>query len=176
MFSQITMKGSRDVFAKVSWACVNRTGAAVALGDIVALDLAAGQSETAAGQGPGGVTGLPVPDAIFCNVIVPANQATNVGQIFGVVIDLGSQSGADDTDVMVQFNGACQAKVGSNVSARRTLLECATTEGDMNLITYSAATGLRPIAFSTGTADGSSTETLCDVIFFGWTGITGVEA
>jgi len=81
---------------------VNRTGSAVTIGEIVALDSAAAQSETAAGQGVGGATGLDVPDAIFQNAVTVA--AGNKDFIIGVVVDLLGD-GSDNSDIEIQVLG-----------------------------------------------------------------------
>lgn len=88
--------GTLDV---VVW---QRTGSAVAIGDLLQLDLALSQAESTQATVPGPST------SGFANAVVPADFDNG---IHGVVIDLLTGAGADNTQVKIRVMGICDAYV-----------------------------------------------------------------
>lgn len=105
--------------------CYNRTGATVAVGEVLMVDLLAADG----GFGGNASAALYVAQT-FGNELHPLAQmiiptvvgdgvvnSTGVGAIFGVVDDLMSGAGADDTQVHVCWKGIVKAKMASTVGA-----------------------------------------------------------
>lgn len=89
---------------------MNRGGAtALALGDVMALDLDASATETQANEGVGGDTDT-LEQAMFGNIVEVGAAPDNA--IIVVVTDLLAGAGADNTEVEVQLAGPVLAKVG----------------------------------------------------------------
>lgn len=170
------IKGGAGVFRKISWRVVNRTAATVAVGDLVSFDITAGETETAAGQGPGGATGLPVNEAMWLNVITPALQTAGSGlltTVYAIVIDLGDGAGADNTDIEVAVQGVVTAAVQGTNFTRGLPLIASGTSANRNLILLADAAGNRALGMIMTPADGSSAETTTTILFYGWGALMG---
>lgn len=102
-------KAGQVPFVNKKVRAVNRCGATVALGDVLALDLEARDAATAAGTGLSGAS-VGVDAARFQNAVAVA--ATNRNGIIGVVTSLLSGGGADDTEVELTIYGLVDAKIG----------------------------------------------------------------
>jgi hypothetical protein len=173
-FANLIKGGLNDAVPTVKWRVRNRGGAtAVAIGDIMAFDLTAGQSETAAGEGPGGLTGLPVDDAVWLNIIDPTVPAALLGNVYCVVTDLLDGAGADNTEVVVTVQGAVNAKCHLNATRNLALTPAGTASLRELILIQDAAGVCRPVAYARTAQDTSSTAALAPVIFFGWAGWVG---
>lgn len=168
------IKGGHGVFQKITWRVRNRGGAtAVAVGDLMAFDLTSSQSETTAGEGPGGITGLPVNDAIWVNVIDPTVPATVLTNCYCIVTDLLDGAGADNSEIEVCVQGVVQAEINGTNFTRGQALQAAGTASLRQLILLADAAGNRPIAKVLTAVDASSTAQVSDVFFYGWGGLLG---
>ena len=146
---------------------MNRKGSAVELGETLSIDMLGTATETAAGEGVGGITGLDVQDAIFHNVL--ATAAANLDGIHCIVTSLLSGAGADNVEIEVTLCGQrVQALVEGTV---------AIVIGD-RLVNVVTETMLKKLTASTDGADfradayaleahAAATEVLIDVIYFG---------
>lgn len=173
-FSNMTMKGGQGVFETIKWRVRNRGGAtAVAIGDLMCFDLTASQSETSSGEGPGGLTGLPVNDAVWLNIIDPTVPATILSNCYCVVVDLLDGAGADNTEVEVLVQGAVSVEVNGTNFTRNQALMPAATASLRQLILYADAAGNRPIANITTPVDTSGAAAVSPVQFYGWAGMVG---
>ena len=118
---------------------MQRKGSAVVLGEVLAFDMLGTATETAAGQGVFGATGLDVQDAIFHNAVPVAEG--NLDGLMLLVTDLLSGAGADNTEIVgcicgqriqaLVNGGTIDIVVGdrlSTVAASTTLLSMTTTE------------------------------------------------
>ncbi len=101
---------------------VNRTGSDLAIGDLLSIDMLGTATETAAGEGVGGITGLDVQDAIFHNAVLSA--AANIDGIHVLVSGLLSGAGADDVEfeatlcaqrVQARVNGTVDVLIGDRL-------------------------------------------------------------
>lgn len=97
MFQQNSRPG--DIYITKKARVMNRSGAAVAVGDVLALDMLGTDASTAAKAGVGGVTLGNVYEAIFHNAVAVA--AGNIDGILCVVSSLLGNGGADDTQIEV---------------------------------------------------------------------------
>lgn len=157
--------------------CVNRSGATLAIGDVVI------NSYTHTGFAyPGAAT----PTGMRLNVLncvtraldaVSTDAATTHAGYIGVVTGLGQNNGADGQDVEVQFGGVVTAKVNptTNATVIGTRLYLSGTAGVLTNHTGSAAprstvgialgataagaTGLIPVLLFNGPIDGSNAST-----------------
>lgn len=143
---------------------MNRGGAtAVAVGDIMAFDMLGTATETAAGQGVGGVTGLDVQDAIFHNVVAVA--AGNADGLICVVSNLLSGGGEDNTEIEVTLCGQrvqCDVDATSAIAIGDRLIPVAAAR---HLVTNAQAATAHTVAYALE-AVASGTDTI-DCIFFG---------
>ena len=143
---------------------MNRGGStAVAVGDVLALDMIGTAAETAAGEGVAGVTGLDVQDAIFHNVIEVA--AANADGFIVVVSNLLSGAGAEDTEIEVTLCGQrvqCDLDGATAVVIGDRLIAVAAAR---HLVTNAQAATAHTVAYALE-ALASGTGTL-DVVFFG---------
>lgn len=92
---------------------MNRTGTTLVLGDLVMFDLHS--TET----GDNIIVGDT--NSVFTNVIVPATLGLTHG-FFGVVTDLKSGAGADNTEVEVCVRGIVDARVASATAVTAVLI------------------------------------------------------
>ena len=146
---------------------VNRTGADFELGDICALDMLGTATETAAGEGVGGVTGLDLADAIFHNVVALA--AGNIDGILCLVTGLLSGAGADNVEVEVtlcaqRVQARCSGSVDIVVGDR--LLAAVATDNLIKLTTSTDGADVQAIAYALE-AYTDAAVALKDVCFFG---------
>lgn len=174
-FANFNKGGANDVLPTIKWRVRNRCGAtAVALGDLVCFDLTSSQSETTAGEGPGSITGLPVNDAVWLNVIDPTVPATILGNVYAVVSDLLDNAGADNSEIVVTVQGYVTAAVnGTNFTRNQALSPAATTTLRQLILLTDVAGLCRPVAYIATPVDASGGETTTVVAFFGWGGYVG---
>lgn len=153
---------------------VNRCGAtALKLGDVVALDLDASDADTQALNGVGGKVGT-LTEAMFHNVVEVG--AAPVNALIGVVVNLLSGAGADNTEVEIQISGRVQAKVGGTnwASARSSCgvaLMADTTGANRRLVAATDAANRGKVALIIEAIDedlGSSNKQLTEVLLLGW--------
>lgn len=174
-FSSIGMKGgSGAICPTVKWRVMNRGGAtAVAVGDLMAFDLTSSQTETTAGEGPGGLTGLAVNEAVWLNIIDPTVPATILSNCYCVVVDLLDGAGADNTEVEVAVQGLVTIEVnGTNFSRNQALMPAATASL-RQLILYADAAGNRPVGQIATALDASGAAGTTACYFWGWAGMVG---
>ena len=143
---------------------MNRSAATVAVGDVLALDMLGTATETAAGQGVGGITGLDLADAIFHNAVAVATG--NADGLIVVVKSLLSGSGADNTEVEVAL---CSQRIGvlcegtTDVVIGDRLIPVA---GQVYLVTNAQAATAHTVAYALE-GQTSATPAVVDVCFFG---------
>lgn len=172
-------KAGQSPFEVKKLRVVNRCGAtALAVGDVVALDVDASDAGTIALGGPGGVTLSNLTEAMFANIVEVAAAPLNA--LVAVVTDLLGGAGADNTDVEVAISGVVQAKVGAtNWEAARSSCGVAvmadTTGANRKFIaaTDAAARGINGAIVSDVAVDLTSTTALASVLLFGWGGLVG---
>lgn len=144
---------------------MNRTGGTRAIGDVVALDMTAAETETSNGQGVGGATGLDVQDAIFQNVVGVA--AANKDGIVGVVSNLLSGAGADNTEMEITLLSQrvqCEVESTTDIAKGDRLYPDASQTYLKKLA--SAAADQRAVAYALE-ARTANDAGLIDVCFFG---------
>ena len=146
---------------------MNRTGTTLVLGDIAALDTLGTATETAAGQGVFGVTGLDVQDAIFHNIVAVA--AGNIDGPLVVVTGLLSGAGVDNTEVEVTL---CSQRVQARVDGDTTdvavgdRLEAVAAADNLRKLTVGPSIAdSHPVAYALEANTGAIA--LKDVCFFG---------
>ena len=143
---------------------MNRNGAAVVVGSVLAVDILGTATETAAGVGVGGVTGLDVQDAIFHNAV--QNVTGNLWGPKVVVTSLLSGAGADNTELEVALCGQrvpCLVDGTSDIAVGDPLIAANTTDA-LIVAAQAAASSIVAIALQAYT---DTTEVVKDVIFFG---------
>lgn len=154
---------------------VNRCGAtALAIGDVVALDLDASDAATKALSGVGGVTLATLTEAMFHNVVQVGAAPLNA--IVCVVTSLLSGNGADDTEVEVAVSGPVQAKVGGTnwstaYASCGVALMADTTGANRRFVAATDAANRGKCALITEAIDedlGSSNKQLTEVMLFGF--------
>lgn len=162
-------------FATKKHRAVNRCGAtALAVGDVVALDLDASDAATQALSGVGGITLASLTDAMFHNLVEVG--AAPVNAIICVVTSLLSGAGADNTEVEVAIGGPCLAKVGgTNWAAARSscgvALMADTTGTNRRLVAAADGANRGKVALITediATDLGATSQQLTNVLLFGW--------
>lgn len=174
-------------FRVIDLEVTNRTGASLAVGEVVELMLniqADGDTTAEAkGGGPGTPTGTGTGIVdVTSNDFAPYSQddvwavniddtvavGANTIHLYAVVTDLMDGGGGDNTDVKVRFQGPVEVNVASDTYVYGAPLMVNTSNN--NLIDLAAATGNRPIGFS---LEESPTATSLRVMFFGWAGMFG---
>jgi hypothetical protein len=130
---------------------INRSGGALAIGDLVVTSFAHGSVVYPA------TTTAETRLTPFSSVVKADGSPVTVGYL-GAVVDLGSASGADGTEVVVQFGGIVKAKalattaisIGSSLGISNTAgqLECDSATGFAS--TYPAAVALEAKSSGTG--------------------------
>lgn len=163
-------------FATFRKIVTNRTGATLAVGDLVQFDIEASGSQdadTSSGNGPGGITGLDNLVSIWANVVNPAAAALTTGTVYALVSDLGDGAGADNTDVTVVIWGddidvkiAFDADIGSKFMP-------GATAGNREVAAYADASGNSSLGIIKSNTDGSSTATVGKCLFNGFGAIFG---
>ena len=110
MFTSL-LKTGQAPFTNHKARVMNRCGStALAVGDVVAFDTDASQTETQNLKGVNGATLASLTEAMFANVIEVGAAPKN--GLIGVVTNLLDGDGEDNTAVEVQFSGRVLAKVG----------------------------------------------------------------
>lgn len=153
---------------------VNRCGAtALAIGDVVAFDHKATQTETRALAGVGGVLLSSLRDAMWSNIIEVGAAPANA--IVAVVTSLLSGAGADNTEVEVAYSGHVQAKIGGTdwsvaYSSSGVALMADTTGANRRLIlaTDNPNTGKVALIEANVATDLSAANALTNVVIFGF--------
>jgi len=175
MFAPFNAGGANEILPLNRRRVVNRGGAtAVAIGDLMCFDLTAGETETAAGQGVNGLTGLNVNDALWQNVINPTAPSGVLTNAYCVVTSLLTGAGADNTDIEVAVSGIITAAVqGTNFTAPGAALMPGTTASLRQMLTLADAAGTRAIGKIVTATDASSAEKLTTVMFYGLGGLFG---
>lgn len=152
---------------------MNRSGGSVSVGDVLALDLQAAETETSDGNGVGNEDNLDVQDAVFHNAVAVATA--NIMNPIVVVTGLLSGEGGDDTEI----------EVGLCFQRRQVLVESTSdisrgdqlkpTNGESYLVVRSGGDAERAVAYAL--EDRSSDDTgLIDACFWGglpFAGATG---
>jgi len=143
---------------------MNRVGAAVVVGDVLALDMLGTNAATAAGDGVAQDGTLDVQDAIYHNVVPVA--AGNIDGFTVVVTSLLSGAGADDTEIEVALCGQrLQCLVDGDavdIAVGDSLIPLAANDW---LVKMAAAGEIPVVAYALEAATAAST--LIDVTFFG---------
>ncbi len=161
---------------------VNRGGTtALALGDVMAFDLDASQTETKAFKGVGGVVLASTKEAVWHN-IVDVGTAGTLNQFICVVSSLLSGAGADNTEVEVTISGEVQASVyGTNWASANTsngVVVMADVGGSQvrQLIAATDLVNIAKVGFINDNiaTDLSSTAALANVCLLGWGNLVGV--
>ena len=181
----LTHRKAGNPFINYDMRVINRTGAAVTVGEVLAfmlnLDVDGGTTDEARGGGPGTPVGTgdgvstgdvdtapySVADALFANVDDVATVGENVLQCFAVVTDL-LNAGGDGTEIVVRFQGVVTVDaVSANYDIGDELM---VSSGANTVAALTAATGQRPIGVSLTEADSA---TSINALFFGWAGLFG---
>jgi hypothetical protein len=127
---------------------INRSGGALAIGDLVVTSY--------------GHSGVVYPATTiaetrltpFANVVKADGSPVTAGYL-GAVVDLGSSSGANNTEVVVQFGGVCKVKTTATAAVSiGSALGCSDTAGELTTgasttSTYPAAVALQALASGT---------------------------
>lgn len=153
---------------------MNRCGStALAVGDVVALDLDASDTATQNLQGVRSVTLSEIAEAVFANVVQLGAAPLNAIPV--VVTDLLSGDGADDTEVEVAISGIVDAKIGgtnwsSAYASNGVALMADTTGGNRRLVaaTDGANTGKVALILDNVATDLALTSAVHKVLLFGW--------
>ena len=155
-----TMQRPGQLYGTFKNRAVNRTGSAVAIGDVLALDMNGAQTETQNGNGVGGATGLDEADAVFQNAVTVA--AGNKDGILGVVTSLLDGAGADNSDIELTFvKQRVEAKVNGTLAVGDRLMPTTTNR----LIALTSASDNRAVAVAL--EDNASGDGAIDVLFCG---------
>lgn len=155
-----TMQRPGQLYQTIKNRAVNRTGGAVTIGTVLALDMNGAQTETQNGNGVGGATGLDEADAVFQNAVTVA--AGNKDGILGVVTSLLGGAGADNADIELTFLAQrVQANVNGTIAVGDRLMPTTTNR----LIALTSASDNRAVAVAL--ADNSSGDAAIDVLFCG---------
>ncbi len=154
---------------------VNRCGStALQVGDVVALDVDASDAATQALSGVGGETLDSLTEAMFHNIVQVGAAPLNA--LIGVVTNLLSGGGADDTEVEIQISGRVKAKVGgTDWSATRSscgvALMADTTGANRRLVAATDAANRGKVGFIAEAIDqdlSASNKQETEVLLFGW--------
>ena len=152
----------------------NRTGATLALGDVVMFDI----KDTDAGTGT--TTAIGADASAYANVIDPTTAGIGTlsgaspahpGYFFGVVVNLGPDAGADNALVKLQVRGLCRASCTADAITIGVPLIAA---NGVNTLAPSPAAGNKILALAREA--NSSTAGLYEVWFDGIDGFGRMEA
>jgi len=135
--------------------CVNRSGGALAIGDVVVTSFA--HTSPNAVYPP--TTTAELSQSPFACVVKADGNTSTPGYI-GVVTGLGSQSGAELSEVEVQFGGVVKAKVTATTAnvVMGTVLSISDGAGAFG--NPDAASSTYPAAISLGSVTAGSTESV----------------
>lgn len=127
---------------------INRSGGALAIGDLVVTSYAH------SGVVYPATTIAETRLTPFANVVKADGSPVTAGYL-GAVVDLGSSSGANNTEVVVQFGGVCKVKTKATAAVSiGSVLGCSDDAGELTTAastasSYPAAVALQALASGT---------------------------
>lgn len=159
-----------DMLKNVKVRAVNRHATDVAVGDVMALDIGATETDTQNGNGADGRTNLPIENAVFQNLIQYEGAGLLVSSCPVVVTSLLDGTGAQGQTVEVAIAGyVAEVKFGGTIAVGDKLQVDHATPNDRELIRLTAGAGISCV----GTALTASGGSFIKVLFNGFAGMFG---